>query len=271
MPYATLNGHRVHYYDSKEQGLKIDNGKLPIIMIHGLGSSENYYLPVIPLLDGHRCVAMTTYGAALSNSQGEELSLKILAEDVASLLDHLKIEQAIVAGHSMGGPMAFQVAALHPDKVAGVVAIGPVNPSGVKPEMFTQRIETVNKSGMEPLANTVPGAATNKKSTHLQKAMIRELIINQDPKAYASHCEVIINMKDPGFSSIQTPVLILAGDEDQSAPMEGCKAIFESIASEMKELRVLPGVGHWHCIEAPERVAKDIAYFASALLQLAEG
>ena len=146
MPYADVNGHRIHYYDTQELGSQIDNGKLPIVMVHGLGSSENYYLPVIPLLEDHRCVALTTYGAALSKSQGEQLSLEGLAEDVAGLLDTLKIPKAIAVGHSMGGPLVLQLAAAHPDKVAGVVAIGPVNPSSVKPEMFTSRIETVNKS-----------------------------------------------------------------------------------------------------------------------------
>lgn len=95
--------------------------------------------------------------------------------------------------------------------------------------MFTARIETVMKGmcpalksaasstltpladGMEPLANTVPKAATNSKSTTLQRAMIRELILGQDPKSYASHCNVIVNMKDPGLAQLQTPVLLLAG------------------------------------------------------------
>lgn len=161
MPYANVNGHRIHYYDTQELGSQIDNGKLPIVMVHGLGSSENYYLPVIPLLEGHRCVALTTYGAALSKSQGEKLSLEGLAEDVAGLLDTLKIPKAIAVGHSMGGPLVLQLAAAHPDKVAGVVAIGPVNPSSVKPEMFTSRIETVNKSESRFIAPLLRLVKTN--------------------------------------------------------------------------------------------------------------
>lgn len=65
--------------------------------------------------------------------------------------------------------------------------------------------------GMESLANTIPEAATGSKSTPLQRAMIRELLLSQDPVSYASHCDVIVNMKDPGFAEIRTPVLLLAG------------------------------------------------------------
>jgi len=145
MPYATVNSHRVHLTDTKAAEADRGHGKPPILMIHGLGSSQNYYMPVIPYLDKYRCIALDTYGAARSKSQGEDLSLEQLAEDVVGVMDSLNIAKAVVAGHSMGGPMACLVAAAHPDRVVGIVGIGPVNPTMVKPEMFKPRIETVMK------------------------------------------------------------------------------------------------------------------------------
>lgn len=125
--------------------LTAPNG-LPIILIHGLGSSQNYYLPVLPTLQSsHRCIALDTYGAARSQSNGEPLSLQGLSDDVIGLMDVLGIEKAVVAGHSMGGTMVCMLAAAHPDRVKGVVCIGPVCPKFVKPEFFTTRIETVMK------------------------------------------------------------------------------------------------------------------------------
>ena len=286
MPFTTTNGHRIHYVDTQALEYQIDHVKLPIIMIHGLGSSQNYYMPIVPELEGHRCVALTTYGAAESKSNGEDLTLEQLAEDVVGVMDNLGIRKAIVVGHSMGGTMCCTIAAAHGDRVAGIVCIGPVNPASVKPEMFQTRIETVLKGelvefhlsccaftdfpwndseGMDPMANTVPKAATNANSTPLQRAMIRELIIGQDPKSYASHCRVILEMKEPSFASTRLPALILAGDEDKSAPLEGCQYILDHLGSEHKELKVMPNVGHWHCIEAPERVGKEIAAFAKHL------
>lgn len=121
--------------------------------------------------------------------------------------------------------------------------------------------------GMEPLANSIPTAATGKASTPLQRAFIRELLLNQDPKAYAAHCRAIVGMKEPagGFESIKTPVLILAGDEDASAPLAGCQYIFEHLGSLEKDLKVLSGVGHWHCVEAGDRVGAEISRFVSVL------
>lgn len=148
MPFATLknSGHKVHYIDTKDAQPERGNDRFPIVMIHGLGSSQNYYAPVVPHVPGYRCVALDSYGAARSKSQGEDMTLQDLADDVVGLMDGLGIEKAVVVGHSMGGPMALLVAAAHPERVAAVVAIGPVNPRSVKPEMFTARIETVLKS-----------------------------------------------------------------------------------------------------------------------------
>lgn len=282
MPFAEVNGHRIQYVESTDVGYKVQDGKLPIVCIHGLGSSQNYYMPVIPYLDGHRVVALSTYGAAQSKSNGEKQTLEGMADDVVGLMDHLKIPKAVIVGHSMGGPMVLTVAAKYPDRCFGIVAIGCLNPASVKPEMFSSRIETVLKSeqallcrigilinsligGMEPLANTVPKGATGSKSTPLQRAMIRELILSQDPKSYAAHCDAILTAKDPGFASIKLPVLFLSGDEDQSTPMEGVKYIHDHIGSQNKEIKVYKGVGHWHCIEASEEVGRDIKAFASSL------
>ena len=118
---------------------------------------------------------------------------------------------------------------------------------------------------MEPLANTIPTSATNSKSTPLQKSIIRELILNQDPKSYASHCQVIVDAKEPDLQSVTIPALILAGDEDKSAPLEGCQYIHDHLGSKQKELKVMDGVGHWHCVEAGDRVGKEIKEFCEGL------
>ena len=120
---------------------------------------------------------------------------------------------------------------------------------------------------MEPLANSIPNAATNAQSTPLQRAMIRELLSNQNPASYVKHCRAIIHMQEPpgGFAAVKAPVLILAGEEDKSAPMEGCEYIHKHLGSPSKELVVMPAVGHWHSIEAGEQVASQISRFCSSL------
>lgn len=157
--------------------------------------------------------------------------------------------------------VAAHLAAERSDRVVAAVLIGPVYPSeGVRP-VFEKRIEAVKKEGMQPMADTVPQAAVGSKASPLASAFIRELLLGQDPAGYCNNCRVIVNAKPPNYSKISIPVLILAGEEDKSAPLEGCKKMFEEMGTSEKKLEVMQGIGHWHCLEAFEDVAKLIEGF----------
>lgn len=119
--------------------------------------------------------------------------------------------------------------------------------------------------GMEPMANTIPQAATGSKSSPLHKAFIRELLLGQDPKGYISLCNAIRTAHAPNYEAVKVPYLLIAGVEDKSAPLDGCKHIFEHLASQSKRIEVLSGVGHWHCIEASDEVGKLISDFCQTL------
>ena len=124
---------------------------------------------------------------------------------------------------------------------------------------------TDREDGMEPIADTVPTAATSTQASALTRGFIRELILGSDPKAYASHCQAIVDAQEPDFAAVQVPVCILAGDEDKSAPLDGCKYILEHVGTSKKELKILDACGHWHCVEHPDRIAQELETFCTSL------
>lgn len=118
---------------------------------------------------------------------------------------------------------------------------------------------------MEPLALSIPVSATGTKATPLVHAFIRALLLASDPDAYISLCRAIAEAKVPDYKSIKAPLLIISGDEDKSAPVEGSTYILEQYGSVRKEQKVLDGVGHWHILEAYEDVAKLVGEFVAGL------
>lgn len=70
-------------------------------------------------------------------------------------------------------------------------------------------------------------------------------------EGYISNCRVIASAEVPAYENISVPVLVLAGREDKSAPLEGCEKMFEMAGTEKdrKRLVVLEGVGHWCVLE----------------------
>lgn len=157
--------------------------------------------------------------------------------------------------------VAAHLAATRPSLATAAILIGPVYPSSAVADVFSKRIALVEKEGMEAMANTIPYAAVGKAASPLVKAFIRELLLGQDAAGYISNCRVIAGARPPAFGDVKVPVLVLAGEEDKSAPLEGCKKLVGELGSEVKRLEVLEGCGHWHCLEKWEVVGEKIVEF----------
>lgn len=119
---------------------------------------------------------------------------------------------------------------------------------------------------MDAMANTIPSAATGPATTPLMKAIIREMLLGQSVEGYVLNCRAIEEAVPPKYADVKVPVLIIAGEEDKSAPVKGCEYILRELGSQDKKLEVLDGVGHWHCVEAPERVGELVKAFCDRVV-----
>lgn len=143
MPFLDILRKRLHYADSHPQGTP--EGGLTIVCIHGLGSSQNYYFPILHHLTmKHRCISIDTYGSGRSKYTGLDQSIETVAADVLAVMDALTLKKAVIIGHSMGGTIATYLAAQVPERVNGVVAIGPVHPTVQVSEVFEKRVQIVS-------------------------------------------------------------------------------------------------------------------------------
>lgn len=77
-----------------------------------------------PLSQQHRVVAFDQRGHGSSTAQVQRHRIEDLVDDAVMVLDALEISQVIVAGYSLGGAMAMQMAYRHPDRVAGISVHG---------------------------------------------------------------------------------------------------------------------------------------------------
>lgn len=84
------------------------------------------------------------------------------------------------------------------------------------------------KDGMECMADEIPKAATGSKAGPLQWAFIRTLLLAQNTEGYASLCNVIAKAQAPEYGRIDTPVLILAGSDDKTSPLENVQVIYNA-------------------------------------------
>jgi pimeloyl-ACP methyl ester carboxylesterase len=109
------NGTKIAYFTQGEKGE-------PVVLIHGWLSSAgiNWWLPgtSAAIAKDHQVIAMDVRGHGHSDKpQKEDAYGPDLVEDVVRLMDHLKIKKAHVVGYSMGGIIAANFTAKHPDRV----------------------------------------------------------------------------------------------------------------------------------------------------------
>src|ERR1043165_1513260 len=115
--YAPVNGLKMYY--------EIHGSGEPVVLLHGafMTITSNWSGWIEELSKTRRVVAVEMQGHGRTADIKRDISPENLADDVAALLDYLKIPKADILGYSLGGGVAMQCAIRHPEKVRRVVII----------------------------------------------------------------------------------------------------------------------------------------------------
>src|SRR3954470_6338446 len=114
--YAKVNGVNL-YYETHGAGR-------PLILLHGGLMSGETFGPVLPLLaERHQVIAPDLQGHGRTADIDRPIDARLMADDIAALIDHLRLDKPDVVGYSLGGGVAMQTAFKHPTKMRKLVAL----------------------------------------------------------------------------------------------------------------------------------------------------
>jgi pimeloyl-ACP methyl ester carboxylesterase len=118
--YAPVNGLRMYYEVHGEPGA----GR-PLVLLHGgLLTIDLSFGDLLPALAaGRRVIAAELQGHGRTADIERDIDLRFMADDVATLLEHLGVDQADVLGFSLGGGVAVQLALDHPERVGRLIPV----------------------------------------------------------------------------------------------------------------------------------------------------
>lgn len=113
--HATIDGVPTRWEESGEG--------TPVVLVHGIPTSPALWRHVTPLLPDVRVLAfeMVGYGESIPAGRGRDLSVAAQAAHLASWLDHLGIDRAVLVGHDLGGGVVQIAAVRDPARCAGLV------------------------------------------------------------------------------------------------------------------------------------------------------
>jgi pimeloyl-ACP methyl ester carboxylesterase len=118
--YAPVNGLKMYY--------EIHGSGEPVVLLHGafMAITDDWSVWMSELSKTRKVIVIEMQGHGRTADTGRDFTYDNLADDVAALLDYLKIPSADVIGYSLGGGVALNCAIRHPDKVRKVVSISAV-------------------------------------------------------------------------------------------------------------------------------------------------
>jgi pimeloyl-ACP methyl ester carboxylesterase len=118
--YAPVNGLRMYY--------EVHGRGDPVVLLHGsfLTITSNWAGWIGDLAKSRKVIAVEMQGHGRTADIRRDFGYENLADDVAALLDHLKVPRADLIGYSMGGGVALQCAIRHPSRVRKVVSLSAV-------------------------------------------------------------------------------------------------------------------------------------------------
>ena len=188
------------------------------------------------------------------------------------MLDHLGIDQAIIGGMSMGGPIVFEMYAQAPERFSGMVLIDTIAASASPAEAGLWRgvAEMVEKDGVEAIIPLLmPDMLTGE--TRMQQPEVVEYLktVMQDATADAAIGGATALAERPDatnlLGSIDVPTLVLVGLADAVYPVEISRRMHEQIPD--STLAIVPGASHAAVFEKPGEAAAAVASWAEGLGQ----
>jgi pimeloyl-ACP methyl ester carboxylesterase len=269
MPIARINGINLYYEDT--------GTGTPLVWVHGFGCGLRTWDPQVQhFRASKRVVSYDVRGLGISDApeSASAYSQDISVADLAGLIDHLRIERAIVGGLSMGGNIALNYAIAHPQRVSALIIADTGAGSDNTAEWVAGSLryaDACDRGGMEAFADMAcanPLFARYLAQGADRERFIRSCLMTHRARGVAHTAREVLAKRPTIYSlesklrELRIPTLLIVGGHDTP-----CVKVHEYMARTIPGARsvVMPGVGHLSNLEAPDVFNAHVDQFLGSL------
>jgi len=266
--YAELpGGVRLHYLESGTPGAPA------VLLIHGFGDNSFTWDGWTRVLASeHHVLAVDLPGHGLTEAPADlSIDPARFADVLDALLGKLGLAHVAVAGNSLGGAVAWQLALRHPDRVGRLILVDaagwPSETLKKPPLAFRLMRYKLGRDIIASIDNT-PLIREGLKKDVVDQSVLTDAFIQRwaDLQRLPGHRTILMSMQPGGLAAsrealapIKVPTLIQWGAEDQIIDVASARKFADAISG--SELIVYPRAGHLPQLEAADATARDVAAF----------
>ena len=252
----------------------IDEGSInnpTIILIHGFPLNKSMWNKQIKeLKENYRVIAYDIRGHGNSDAGDDNFSIELFVNDMLSLMDTLKIDNAILCGFSMGGYIALNAIENYPERFIALLLCD-TNCTEDKSEAKEKRmmaIESIKEKGLEQYAEEslkklFAPISISKQIEEIN--YVSEMILNTSKQSIYKTLLALAERNETcnKLHEINVPVLILVGKEDEITPPDVAKSMQRKIKG--SKLHIIEQAGHLSNIENSDEFNEHLIEFVSLL------
>ena len=218
MPFANAAGARIYW---KLEGA---SDKPAVVLLNSIGTDMSLWDRCGPLLQSDfRLLRIDTRGHGASDAPANDYSLPMLAGDVVSVMDAAGIDKAAIAGVSLGGMVAMELALTHPGRVARLALI--CTSATMERSVWVERIKAVREGGTAAIAEAALGRFFSPAFAATHPGIVestKRALVSMPRDGYAGAGAAIRDMDLAGrLGQIGVPTLVVVGERDVSTPYAG--------------------------------------------------
>jgi len=241
-----------------------------LVLIEGLGVSTWIWEKQAPAFSKHfTTIVYDNRGVGKSEKPAGPYSISLMADDLAALLDSLKIPRAHILGISMGGFIAQDFALRYPQKVDRLILVATSAGGPDHVPMAPDVLALMFAADGQPRDLTRRKLALAYSDSFMQKSSAVEHLIDlrladpQPPAAYMAQAMAgaAFNLSDK-VRQIKAPTLIMAATGDRLVPVANARNLNKKISH--SRLKIYTGFGHQFFVEAAEAFNRDVIAFLTA-------
>ncbi|MGF7184540.1 pimeloyl-ACP methyl ester carboxylesterase [Desulfitispora alkaliphila] len=254
MKFATVNGVRLAYEDEGQEGPTL-------LFVHGANLSSDLWREQIDYFKSYcRVIAVDVRGHGESQVTEEPYSIKLFAQDLNALLEHLKVEEAIVCGLSMGGMIAQQLAIDFPRRVQSLILAETL--CSMKLNVFEQVVSNFTKLAVRYLPVSVRAKIAASQWGNVNKevgAYLYNEMMKYEQKNLVNIWKAVLSFESrPYLKDIKCPTLVLAGANNWMFQRQA-----KTMAREIPNAKLyqLPQASHLANMDNPKAFNKQVHKF----------